>query len=420
MSPKPRGNQIRKASRVKFWQNKHMNRPKRSRKTNRLNPTLEIAIVTALKKDGGTFSLSADMRLVKSALLYADTVRLFSYGAVMLNSLESAARSPDSTVLLEFLATCDDDVLRTLGLDPMATPERTTSRENRERRRQARSSRTRALLSDQMDRILEMFDSPTNGVVQLADVYRRSGAQELERAIDLGLLTLSSDGFALGREASNSSDGIGSTLDYLLKDPTIHLMFDPTMSARVRELVSNGRAIPARRTVVNASRAATGAGLIRRLPVFPDASLVDVLDMRVELNDPLAAYRLAVAEFSNKIESGPFGDDIDAEIDELWEGEVSSRLRDLEVALSKTQLVIDAALNLVSDGSSAIASVLAGSGGAWISAEVAAMWPMADVMAGITSAALTAGSSAILKSAEVRDTARKDQLFYLLELNRRM
>ncbi|WP_229568586.1 hypothetical protein [Rhodococcus sp. RDE2] len=312
--------------------------------------------------------------------------------------------------LLEFLATQSDQVLKEFGLDPSLSSNISNS-DRRRLRRRARAINPR--LTDDLTRILYLLEQA--GDMDSRAVYEGSGLGELEVLLERGLMSLAPDGFDLGDGVDAHPKVYTAALRALLTDHSVHPLFDTTMSERVSALVESGRIRPSPLVVKHAGVAAAGTGLIQRLPVFPYAALDDVLDARDQLREPLSSYRKGMAEYAKKLGASPFDNDrLRAEIDDLWHDEVEIHLRNLYESLSATKLVFNAAKDALAN----TRAVVSGS----IAAASSICMGVADLTA-LTVAAVpsVAGVAATaLKSKDIaNETARNDQFYYLLELNRR-
>lgn len=85
-------------------------------------------------------------------------------------------------------------------------------------------------------------------------------------------------------------------------------------------------------------RAVTGAGLLERLPTFPDAPMSMVLEARDELTEGRSAYRRAVKDLTGKLISSAFDETLPSEIDELWNDTVRPELRAMKRTISASQI----------------------------------------------------------------------------------
>lgn len=321
--------------------------------------------------------------------------------------MESLVASGSSSAVLEFLAMQDDYVLRGFGLNPAADEPELSRRDRNKIRKIARSTPSRAHLSTDIERILKMMVA-SGQPLDHAATYATAGAGELEEAMNLGLLTLSPDGFALGDGIDFRPETYVRALQNLLTTPSVHPLFDATISERIQSEIAAGRIRPIDLVVTHAGRVATGTGLIRHLPVFPDASLAMILEAREELKEPLSAYRLAVDDLAQKFTTSPFdAAQFDAEIDDLYRV-VADRVEKLRAALSKTNLAWSTTSDAHKDISTVSTTAIAG---------IAVGYSMGPLQ-GLISSGLTAAYSVVENLRSSIAEARTDGLYYLLELEK--
>jgi hypothetical protein len=77
------------------------------------------------------------------------------------------------------------------------------------------------------------------------------------------------------------------------------------------------------------------ADLLRRLPLFEEASLSDVLAIRCELEGPLRGFRLAVSGFSREVRSAAWEREFLEEADALFREKVEPEVQRIEEAVSE-------------------------------------------------------------------------------------
>ncbi|OZC94870.1 hypothetical protein CH275_28330 [Rhodococcus sp. 06-235-1A] len=301
---------------------------------------LRMAVVTAHSGGGGAFSIEDDIRMVKSSLLYADSVTLFSYSAAMLEDF-CAADLAGYERRMEYLAAHTDDVLRGLGLDPSVLQDSTlTGRQRKEIRRRAR--RINASMMEAVEHLLSIQEL-TPDLHDIGSVLESGHMKDLQQVMDLGLLTLAPDGFALDPTQDKASV-YTEALGRLLKDRRLQPVLDERMSRRVLDAQSSGEPLTDDYTQARARRAAVGAGLIAQLPTFPEASMKDVIDARDQLREPLLSYRAEMKIAAETIKSDAFDySNLEADIQDLFRDQVEPKLRDFQRELAKTKVVLDAA-----------------------------------------------------------------------------
>jgi hypothetical protein len=401
-------------------------RDKRSKAAVRIEPSggLKIVIATGPQQGPAGFSVEEDVRLVRSALLYADQVELISPGALMIASLAAgAAQGPD--FVFELMGTLDENTLRYLGFDGdiaqmrniLATIKKLNDLPRVERRKflgADGSRRVRGMVAEMVGKFLhgeQGFETVAS------NLWEQAGAPDLALAADAGLLTLSTDAFDFGAQTGLQMEQYVETLKRLLADPHSHLMFDEQIAGIVTAMLREERAGLHPLTATHALRAATGTGLVERLPAFPDAPMDAILKTRSELAEPLVRYRKDVIDLSAKLLSGPLEPALKAEVNDLWRDEVRPTLVSLRRDLSVTGLVKDAAFNLATDAK----ALVSGAAGIGVFFGVGSV---EDLTKWSAAAAATAGgfviqsaTQSVRAAATRREEARTHDLYYLLAAN---
>ena len=131
-------------------------------------------------------------------------------------------------------------------------------------------------------------------------------------------------------------DLLGEFLDQAMgavTDPATYPLFDDLTGDFIGEAVSHG--------LLTATEAGTARGrygrisgdLLKRLPMFEEASLSDVLAIRRELEGPLRGFRLAIRGFSREIQSAAWEPDFTEEADALFREKVKPEVEGIEEAV---------------------------------------------------------------------------------------
>lgn len=333
----------------------------------------------------GNVTLAGDIRLVKAALLYADAVELVSPAAVMIGGV-AALGDVGPAGIAEMIPELSDDTLRAQGQDPerlRAGLELThLSRRDLRERFGADAARN---FRQQYNAMIEEQRPGLDDIV--ANIHSASGAEELEQALERGILTLS----APGPSAAIDMDEYAETLKRLVRSSDSHLLFDEQISSLVTAMIREGAVEPHRLTMTRAGRVVTGAGMVERLPAFPDTTMAAVLEARDQLAEPLGNYRTATVELASKLAAGPFDDDVQPELDDLWRNSVEPAVAKIRADLAKTRLARDAAVSAVTD----LTSWLAAGAGSYLTMGVADLAPIPGlVTAAAGTMAVTATSVA--------------------------
>ena len=345
-------------------------RDKRSKVAVRIEASggLKIVIATGPQQGAAGLSVEDDVRLVRSALLYADRVELISPGALMIASLAAgAAQGPD--FVFELMGTLDESTLRHLGFDgdiaqmrsTLATIKQLNDLPRAQRRRLLGAGGSRQIRAIVAEMVGKFLHGEQGFEAVASNLWEQAGAPDLAVAADAGLLTLSTDAFDFSAQTGLQMEQYVETLRRLLADPQCHLMFDEQIAGIVTAMLREEQAEMHPLTAEHALRAATGTGLVERLPAFPEAPMDTILEARSELAESLVRYRKRIIDLSAKLISGPLESALKTEVDDLWRDEVRPTLVSLRRDLSATRLAKDAAFDLATDAK-ALVSGAAGVG----------------------------------------------------------
>lgn len=255
--------------------------------------------------------LSPEVALVKAALLYGDRVALVSPAASLLRRLaHEAAGAMSARQRLDILASVADDL--DLGDAPLRLRQRLG-----EPGVDATVERLWRAFRGRLDRATD-----ASGLSEIA-VAERAGWLEV---VDLahgetapGLADATADGYAgrvLGAVASGAT----------------HPLLDGPTGEGLRQRLG---ALPEVRET-RARHVALAEQLVQRLPLFDRATVAETLDVRADLDRPLARFRRAVAEFAALVASGPWDADFAAEAEHVHLTEVAPAVADIEDAIAST------------------------------------------------------------------------------------
>lgn len=374
-----------------------------------------MAIVTGPSSSASGVSLARDVELVKASALYADQIELVSLGAVMIAGAAQLAAGGEQA-LLGVLRSLDDAALGELaggqGL-PDDWQEAVAALSGPEA---LRHPATAQWARDWQSTMAEAQAGLTDTVEKmLVD----SGAGELLPAIGTGLVTLSNSGFTSdsGGNADAVMDNWLVRLRGLLVDRKTRLVLDDEVGSLASSLIRGGQVTPHRLTIQHAGEAAVGSGLVARLPAFPDAPLDELLDLRDDLTGPFGRYRAAVVRLTDRLHAGPFDDDLSAEMDDLWSTDVQPALDDMGEGMQQHGLVQEIARAARKDAR----TLLAEGAGLYVGlSQLASVNDWLSGTVGAAGAALAAGALGHERAGAARDELRRNDLFYLYEVDRRL
>lgn len=360
--------------------------------------------------------LSEDLALVKASLLYADKVKLCSVGSSLLSTVAEFGESSEMEqaklvvrYLPDFEPSISPDALRyyraVVGLGPRKEVRGTTKKDRRQVLSFVRPHR------DELKRIV-------------TDQHRAAGIEGFREAVHEGMLEIHSFR-KIPIEALAESHFRGN-VDWLsdVDKADVLLEFYEQASSAVRDgttyplldaPTANFVAAAEGFGFTRVSEAATGRGrhsglasdLLRRLPLFEQATISEVLDIRRDLRNPLLGFRQAVARFARQVRSAAWHEDFEAEADALFHEEVEPEVEKIEHAVRENSSYAELGRRLVRH-----------SGTGLVSGAVGGFLANASSLAEVSAAALVGGVGTPLmkalvdKNQRLRDLEENQVFFY--------
>jgi hypothetical protein len=206
-----------------------------------------------------------------------------------------------------------------------------------------------------------------------------------------------------------------SRLADLINDPSIHPLLDAQASKYARALnaaAPDSITAGARRRT---RRAELGAGMIARLPAFPQAPLDELLDVKEDFKAALTRYRAAVGELEKVFQADIGAADLDAELDEIWADRVEPAVLALEEGFLEHSFVRE----LAKSAATSVRSLVMQGAALYIAlstvGELAAQISAAAAAAG---AALEVTGTAAAQRISSRRALTKEDYYYLYRLGR--
>jgi hypothetical protein len=374
---------------------------------------LRVSVITSPSSHAGGPVLDRDIELVKAALLYADEVELVSPGAAMLGSVAALAGG-GMPALLEMFSALDDETLGYLN-QGKAMPENFREMLPLLPIIMDPDVARLAGIEDDATRFTTEFDEIQTQLNEVAEnLMSTAGADELVPALEAGLLTLDTAGIDAADTDAMVERFVG-IIEQRLRDARRKVLFDAETASLAQALVAESDA-DHRPGLKRAGQAAVGSGLISRLPAFPNAPMDELLDLRTDLAGPLTRYRASALDLSSHLNPA-LGEELESQVDDLWAAKVAPALLEIEETLSDHSLVRELAKRATSD----VKALLAGGAGVYMGVTAAASLPAAaTVLAGAALGTAPVVGQSAWTTADAQRAAKRHELFYLYETNRRL
>lgn len=281
-------------------------------------------------------TVAEDIRLVRSALLYADKVRLVSATAAALTGLSAFGSQRPINQMLHFMALMPDDFLAEhMDRDPadarraMEAMSSITMRSRRERRLNSKVRTTDQIISDSVP--------PDTGVAvqqHAKKLWALYGGPELDVALEHGVLEIDQEWFF----DTTTNDIDQTKILEKLRNPDAHLLVDFQIRKLAEAAVREGHLEMPRTQASRLRKTKTGTTMLTHLPTFEDAPVEKILTARTETQDYLGRYRTTVAQLAEKLHAEPFSSEISSEIDDLWHDSVLPQVLEIQEALAESSL----------------------------------------------------------------------------------
>ena len=262
-------------------------------------------------------TLAHDMRLVKAALLYADQVTLCSVAGSLVQAVLSAKD-----------LTADEFVDLVMAWAPFLTDDPDNARAALASLRYAakRPPQTDEQIVDKLFHEGLLHKPLREWRRKMTELHAASGVEELQRAIATGLVEL----------RPLDGDAEAMTLQYFefvkeaVTDGQTYPLFDEPTGGLVRASIRDGVLSVSGVRTARGRHIGLAANLLERLPLFDEASVDEVVDIRRELDRPLQRFRGAVIGFSRKINGAAWDEDFPQEAEQTFLEDVQPAVLEIE------------------------------------------------------------------------------------------
>lgn len=414
-----------------------MGKKSRLKREKRENPSFRITIGTAMHEGDaeGDIALQTkhQSRLIKAALLYADKVTLCG---PMVSTILASARmaSFSDTQKIELLRLIAPTMSETpvafedlekvqqlsKGIEALMAP---TARARA--MRAALSSKERAELEKFSGELREMMSQIAQSIEGLSETARRQskewGTDQLQDLITKGKVDLINLGPSLSdvdivagavqsaahlqqliATGRTSGDPLKSNeenyknkvfsdlmiqLERVINSHTDYALFDQFTANLVRLGLEEGRFAISSLQKERATHVGLAASLLERLPLFDEATLAELLDIKAELQKPLLRFQHAMMKYSSEMSLASWDPEFQLEAERVFRREIEPIVLTLEEDMRSNNYLLEIGRRLPEkpfaiSGTSALGVAIANSkflGETWFS--VASVGASAAVLA---------------------------------------
>jgi hypothetical protein len=364
-------------------------------------PQFNISLGTGVSGSGA--SLEAEVELLKPAVLYGDSVTLYSPIAAMLASVANLTTTDEGAriaIMRELLPIVGATPEQLAGLDQWAQLRRKKRRSTPEIQALLRA---RSLFAPVWDQLGESAEQ----------ILEDAGADKIVGAISAGLLTLHP---LLETSDDDLFESFLAHLAATVADPSTYPMFDQQVSGLLRAAVDEGKFSPTASGTSRSKQVTAAADFLGRLPNFSAATLDEILDIRTDLSAPLVRFRAAMVTVTAEIDASAIDPDFPGQVNDAWVETVAPAVAELKEMVGENRYLRELC-NTASDKASALVAGAAAGGLVGVGLAEATDLPL--MLGGLSAAAGTLLST-LWQQKLGSDDIRKHQFFLLHETERRL
>lgn len=388
---------------------------------------LHMVFATLPASNSEDLDLSREVALVRSAVLYADTIDLISPTGSILSTADGLQYA-DADRISEYINSLTDEDLHEMA-ERRLSPKELTGFRDLMRASLLSDDEIRDHYGDQAEARLAVLAQLRpildEGARQMREsmgpVISSSGLDELRHAYKAGVVALTPLDEDKNPDPEQMMLAFVEALRHAAKSSSTRLLLDGSVTPLMEELVTSGQIEPSALMRQHSKEAAVGTGLITKLPAFPQVPLSELLDLRGDLDEPLARYRRASNTLGQGLSLDAFDPESAAEVDDLWRFSVLPAIEDLREELAHHSLVREVARSATTD----IKTLITGLSGSAVYVGLKDVVDL-DVWAIAAAAAITGGTGIhhLVKGAIERESThrriKKNDLFYLVALDQRI
>lgn len=288
-------------------------------------------------------SLENDMRLVKASLLYADKAKLCSFTSSMLLTilsyglLNTKQRTDFVESLLPIVVQSQENSSQILfALEVLKSLKRKKNLNKQE-------LLLKMQYTSQMRKTTKSIEENFSGMLENA------GIQSLLTAIESGLLEIHPLNIANDEDKEKPIKEFVEVLSQAVSDENTYPLFDDQIGDLMRLAVKEGEIQVSQSGIARGKHSALAANLIERLPLFDEAEINEVLDIRQELSRPLKRFRSAMIKFSEGIKNASWDKEFSYDAEVVFIREIEPAILDIEDAIKSNNYLANLTRKIISN-----------------------------------------------------------------------
>jgi hypothetical protein len=272
--------------------------------------------------------LTHELRLLKAGLLYADKVTLCSLSSALMAVLPYFTTWQDKD-MLEFTYR----TAKALNQNPESV--RIFIEQYQHLQKKKFRTRQELIALQEIKRDFELLRLEFSE--QIKQLLIDANAEGLFSAIQSGLVEIQS--FDFGKNRRNEVEQYISAITKTVLSGDTYPLLDDETGSLVKLIIEAGKIVPLGTTITKAKQAGLSSSLFEKLPLFDEASVDDIIQIRKELDKPLTRFRSAIAGFSRKIEHEPWEKEFPHEVEQIFIEHVEPAILEIDDAYKSNKFI---------------------------------------------------------------------------------
>lgn len=268
-----------------------------------------------------SLDISHDLGMLKAAILYADKVRFCSPKSSLFGSLLQLGNLEDEELM--------DLALQYLGGSELVQLYRLFRAQG--------ESRIKRYYPKQYAEMRKVKKASKDLAGHMRNLAEEAGIQELIKASQSGRVDVQV--FAFEDTDQLAQEYFDIAKNAVLASNTYPL-FDDFTGDLVNTAVKEGIIDLSAESLQRAQNVGLSAALLSRLPLFDEASMDEIIDIRKELDRPLVNFRAAIIEFTRDVKNEPWDQAFTLEAERVFLERVKPAVLDLEDACRSNNLLL--------------------------------------------------------------------------------
>jgi hypothetical protein len=360
---------------------------------------ITIGSSPTVQTSGHKINVKTELLMVKAALLYADHTTLCS---------------PVAAIFAEFAAMQQLSTSQKVAFFEYASAWYPDAEEAKQAKdfvegyRRAWSRR----YSKQGQLYLRKFEKALEEIwPKLSDDFRgavsKLGGDEIVSAAESGLVNIHRFEVPKGQSLLDSDtviDEYVSVVGATISDRSTYPLFDEQTNSIISSGINEGFIPVSEFGIARGQEIGLAADLFQRLPLFPEASVNEILDIREELSSALLGFRSAMLKFSREIKHASWDNDFSLAAESIFRQELAPAILNIEEEIRSNRFLMELAQRLVP------------AAGVGLSALAVSMSNLPNAALAALAMGATAGTATIIQAyrewAEKRRAATQNQLYF--------